>query len=56
MNKLNKQRQAQIVTAMVEGAGVNSIARMIGVSKPTILNLLADLGTACARYQDELAC
>jgi IS1 family transposase len=26
---------------------------MTGVSKPTILKLLADLGTACAKYQDE---
>ncbi|MGH7227652.1 MAG: IS1 family transposase [Nitrospiraceae bacterium] len=53
MNKLDKKRQAQVVAAMVEGAGVNSIVRMTGVSKPTILKLLADLGTACARYQDE---
>jgi IS1 family transposase len=37
---------------MVEGAGVNSIVRMTGVSKPTILKLLADLGRACADYQD----
>ncbi|HWF62018.1 MAG TPA: IS1 family transposase [Nitrospira sp.] len=37
----------------MEGASVNSVVRMTGVSKPTILKLLADLGTACAKYQDE---
>ncbi len=39
--------------ALVEGASINSVIRMTGVSKPTILKLLADLGTACAKYQDE---
>ena len=53
MNKLDSRKRAQIVAAMVEGAGINSIVRMTGISKPTILKLLADLGTACAKYQDE---
>jgi len=53
MNRLNKQRRAQVVAALVEGASINSVVRMTGVSKPTILKLLADLGTACAKYQDE---
>lgn len=53
MNKLDSRRRAQIVGAMVEGVGVNSIVRMTDVSKPTILKLLADLGSACARFQDE---
>lgn len=53
MNRLDTERRAQIVAAMVEGTGVNSIVRMTGISKPTILKLLADLGTACAKYQDE---
>lgn len=53
MNKLDKRRRTQVVAAMVEGVGINSIVRMTGVSKPTILKLLADLGTACAHYQDE---
>ncbi|MGH7259382.1 MAG: IS1 family transposase [Nitrospiraceae bacterium] len=53
MNKLSRKERAAIVAAMVEGAGINSVVRMTGVSKPTILKLLADLGTACAKYQDE---
>lgn len=31
----------------------NSVVRMTGVSNNTVLKLLADLGKACARYQDE---
>ena len=42
-----------MVAALVEGASINSAVRMTGVSKPTILKLLADLGMACAKYQDE---
>ena len=52
MNKLDTKRRAQVIAALVEGAGINSVARMTGVSKPTILKLLADLGPACAKYQD----
>jgi IS1 family transposase len=40
------------VAALVEGNGIRATARMTGVSKPTILKLLLDLGAACAKYQD----
>lgn len=53
MNKLNTKQRAQIISILVEGVGINSTARITGVSKPTILKLLADLGKACAKYQDE---
>ena len=56
MNKLTTQKRTQVVAALVEGASINSTVRMTGVSKPTILKLLADLGTACAKYQDEKLC
>jgi len=52
MNKLNRERQVQVVKALVEGNGINSIVRMTGVAKNTILKLLADLGVACLEYQD----
>ena len=32
--------------------GVNATARMTGISKPTILKLLSDLGRACYAYHD----
>jgi len=53
MNKLAKKKRAQVVAALVEGASINSVVRMTGITKQTILRLLADLGTACAKYQDQ---
>ena len=53
MNRLKNDTRAQVVVALVEGVSINSVVRMTGVSKPTILKLLADLGTACGKYQDE---
>ncbi|MFN0278019.1 MAG: IS1 family transposase [Pyrinomonadaceae bacterium] len=52
MNRLNRDKQVQIISLMVEGMGVNAITRVTNVSKNTVLKLLADLGTACANYQD----
>lgn len=40
------------LSALVEGNSINSTARMVGVSKMTILRLLADAGTFCAQYHD----
>ena len=54
MNKLNRTKQTQVIAALVEGNSINSTVRMTGVSKVTILKLLADLGPRCADYQDRL--
>jgi IS1 family transposase len=53
MNQLSREKRAQIVSALVEGNSINSIVRMTGVSKVTILKLLPSLGSACADYQDK---
>ncbi len=53
MNKLSKERQVQVVKALIEGNGINGITRMTGVAKNTVLKLLADLGAACLDYQDK---
>lgn len=53
MNKLSINSRSQVVAALVEGASVNSVVRMTGVTKQTILRLIADLGAVCAKYQDE---
>jgi transposase-like protein len=39
-----------MVAALVEGASINSIVRMSGISKVTILRLLEKMGCACAEY------
>ena len=53
MNRLSTDRRCAVVAALVEGNSIRATARMTGVSKPTILKLIRDLGTVCAAYQDE---
>jgi IS1 family transposase len=50
MNRLDLSEQVQVVSALVEGTSINGTCRITGVSKPTILKLLHDLGCACAAY------
>jgi IS1 family transposase len=52
MNKLNIAKRVQVIAALVEGNSINSTVRMTGISKPTILKLLADLGKACKGFHD----
>ena len=54
MNNLSREKQVQVVAALVEGNSISSTVRMTGVSKVTILKLLAALGPACADYQDQV--
>ena len=53
MNQLGINKRKAVVAALVEGSSINSTVRMTSVSKPTILKLLRDLGSACAAYHDE---
>jgi IS1 family transposase len=53
MNKLTREKQAQVVSALVEGNSIRATVRMTGVAKNTVVKLLADLGRACAEYQDK---
>ena len=53
MNKLTAERRAQILGMMVEGVSIRAITRMTGVSKNTVVKLLADAGNACLDYQDQ---
>jgi IS1 family transposase len=53
MNRLNKGKQAQIIHCLVEGNSIRATVRMTSVAKNTIVKLLADMGKACAEYQDK---
>lgn len=53
MNKLSRDKRAQILGMMVEGMSIRSITRLTGASKNTVAKLLADAGQACAEYQDK---
>jgi IS1 family transposase len=52
-NVLSTAKRVQIVSALVEGVSVRATARMVGVSKDTVMKLGVELGKACAGYQDE---
>jgi IS1 family transposase len=51
MNRLSTERRVQILFALCEGSSVNATARQTGVSKVTILKLLAETGTAVLEFQ-----
>src|SRR5205814_2033763 len=53
MNKLTTDKRVAVISALVEGCSVRATSRLTGVAKGTILRLLATVGTACAKYQDE---
>jgi IS1 family transposase len=53
MNRLKLDKQKQIIAALVEGNSIRATCRMTGAAKGTVLKLLADIGTACAEYQNE---
>lgn len=50
MNKLSNALRAYILQLLVEGNGINATVRLTGVSKNTILKLLAETGEACADF------
>ncbi len=52
MNSLDSETRTRIVAALVEGVSINSVVRMTGVAKTTILRLIREVGTACARFHD----
>lgn len=51
MNRLSTEKRTAILAALCEGASINSTARQTGVSKVTILKLLAEVGQAVLDYQ-----
>ncbi len=52
MNKLNTERQAQVIRVLCEGNSIRSTARITGTSINTVIKLLRSVGDACAKYQD----
>ena len=52
MNKLSIDRQAQIIKVLCEGNSIRSTARITDTAINTVVKLLKDVGSACAKYQD----
>jgi IS1 family transposase len=54
MNKLTLKQRAQVLGALVEGNSIRATVRMTGAAKNTVVKLLADVGSACLDYQDQV--
>jgi len=53
MNRLSIERRAQVISTLVEGNSIRATCRITGAAKGTVIRLLADVGRACAEYQDK---
>jgi IS1 family transposase len=53
-NVLSIEKKTAVIAALAEGCSVRSTSRLTGVAKGTILRLLAEVGEACADYQDRV--
>src|SRR5262245_52193790 len=52
MKQLSREKRAQIVRSLVEGASLRSTSRMSDVALNSVSKLLKDLGLVCAEYHD----
>ncbi len=53
MNRLSRERQVQILQALVEGNSLQATSRLADVSINTVTKLLVDVGQTCTEYQDK---
>ncbi len=53
MNRLKSEKQARVISALIEGCSVRSTERMTGVHRDTILRLMVRIGDACQGYMDQ---
>ncbi len=53
MNKLSLARQAQIISALVEGNSIRSVERMTNTHRDTIMRLMVRVGEGCAMLADQ---
>jgi len=53
MNRLPLEERVRVLASLVEGASIRATSRITGVAKGTILRLLAEVGDASDKYQDD---
>jgi hypothetical protein len=54
MNRLSREKQAQIVAALIEGNSIRATSRMCDVDKETVMKLQVEAGFKSADYQDRV--
>lgn len=50
---LSSEKRAQVINCLVEGNSIRATVHLTGVSKNTVVKLLADVGRARSVYQDK---
>lgn len=53
MNRLSREKRAEILHQLCEGMSIRAITRTTGASKNTVSKLLNDVGAACAEHHDK---
>jgi len=56
MNRLNREKQIQVIKSLIEGNSIRATVRLTGAAKDTVIKLLVEAGNACANYQDRVLC
>ena len=51
MYRLDREARVRVLSLMVEGMSIRATCRVAGVSKPTVLKLLTDIGPVVAEFQ-----
>ena len=54
MNKLKLDKQAAVISALVEGVSIRSTERMTGVHRDTIMRLMVQVGETCEEVLDAM--
>ena len=54
MNILSRDRQAEIIAALVEGCSIRSVERLTSVHRDTIMRLGFEVGVGCAKLHNAL--
>jgi IS1 family transposase len=54
VNKLNLERNAQVIKVLCEGNSIRSTARITNTAINTVVKLLKEVGAACLEYQDKI--
>ena len=53
MNKLSKEKRAQVLAMLCEGSSMRAISRVCDVSLNTVDKLLVGAGNACAAFHHD---
>ena len=53
MNRLPLARRTQVINCLVEGNSIRSTERMTDTHRDTIMRLMVEVGTGCAKLADE---